>query len=99
MISDRDDHCTHYIMPCTKHTQFFFRSYCLCVCVFASACTAHACSACRGQTRVMDSLGLELQMLLSALWVWLNLGPLEEQSELFTSELPLQPTISITLIN
>lgn len=23
MISDRDDHCTHYIMPCTKHTQFF----------------------------------------------------------------------------
>lgn len=53
---------------------------------FASKCVPHRCSACRGQKRVLDSLELELEMIVS-LHVWeSNLGPLEDQLVLLNFE-------------
>lgn len=53
---------------------------------------AHACSAPRGQERVLDPLELDLQWLAACRHLNLDPGPLQEKLAFLTSEPSLQPT-------
>lgn len=68
---------------------FFFNS--ITWCVWVCVCALHMCSASKGLKRVLDPLELELRCYEIPCSCWeLNLGPMEEQSELLTIESSLQ---------